>query len=304
MRRQDTLGNLLQKTSRTFALTIPLLPRPTRREVSVAYLLFRIIDTFEDATHWTPDHKTAALQEFVELMENGDAQAADAATLRWAADPPLEHPGYLELLQQAPRVLAWHRALASAAHDQISQHLRRTALGMIELMGQTTEGGVLRLNTLDELRDYCFIVAGIVGQLLTELYLLGTPTLASVAEELRARSVRFGEGLQLVNILKDARHDALEGRSFLPPDVTMTEVFSIARDDLAIALEYCELLRSGRAHFGVVAFNALNARLALATLHVLSEHGSGSKLTREQLKGLTVDVMRSIKVGAPLIPQP
>jgi len=45
------VDDLLQKTSRTFAVTIPMLPSPTRQQVGLAYLLFRIIDTFEDATH-------------------------------------------------------------------------------------------------------------------------------------------------------------------------------------------------------------------------------------------------------------
>jgi hypothetical protein len=77
----------------------------------------------------------------------------------------------------------------------------------------------------------------------------------------------------------------------------------LARNDLETALEYTELLRSAEADFGIVAFNALNARLALATLRVLSDQGLGSKLTRLQLTGLAVDVMRSIKAGAPLFPE-
>ena len=55
------LANLLEKTSRTFALSIPVLPEPTRREVMIAYLLFRIADTFEDAAHWTPEDRIAAI---------------------------------------------------------------------------------------------------------------------------------------------------------------------------------------------------------------------------------------------------
>ena len=52
-----TIEDLLLKTSRTFALSIPMLPEPTRREVGVAYLLFRIADTLEDATLWTPERQ-------------------------------------------------------------------------------------------------------------------------------------------------------------------------------------------------------------------------------------------------------
>ncbi len=62
---QDTgeiLDDLLLKTSRTFALSIPLLPEPTRREVGIAYLLFRVADTLEDATLWTARRQVEQLE--------------------------------------------------------------------------------------------------------------------------------------------------------------------------------------------------------------------------------------------------
>ncbi|MGE5413115.1 MAG: squalene/phytoene synthase family protein, partial [Syntrophomonadaceae bacterium] len=62
------LEDLLEKTSRTFALSIPVLPEPTRREVTLSYLLFRIADTFEDASHWTPEARIAALDAFEALL--------------------------------------------------------------------------------------------------------------------------------------------------------------------------------------------------------------------------------------------
>ena len=66
---QDLLQDLLVKTSRTFALAIPLLPEPTRREVTVAYLLFRIADTFEDASvEWDKPAQKRALFEFGESV--------------------------------------------------------------------------------------------------------------------------------------------------------------------------------------------------------------------------------------------
>jgi farnesyl-diphosphate farnesyltransferase len=159
------------------------------------------------------------------------------------------------------------------------------------------------LDTLQDLRDYCLAVAGIVGQMLTELYLLQCPELGSVASELRARAVRFGEGLQLVNILKDAQPDAAEGRVYLPRQLTRAEVIALADNDLEAAVEYTELLRTANADFGIVAFNALNARLSLATLRVLRDHGPGSKLSRLQLTGLTADVMNSIRAGATPFPE-
>ena len=64
------LADLLEKTSRTFALSIPVLPEPTRREVMIAYLLFRIADTFEDAAHWEPEARIAALSDFNRLLRS------------------------------------------------------------------------------------------------------------------------------------------------------------------------------------------------------------------------------------------
>jgi farnesyl-diphosphate farnesyltransferase len=58
------LDLLLEKTSRTFALSIPLLPEPTRREVMIAYLLFRIADTFEDSSSWPRESRIEALEQF------------------------------------------------------------------------------------------------------------------------------------------------------------------------------------------------------------------------------------------------
>jgi len=298
----DELYAFLQKTSRTFALTIPMLPEPLRTEIGIAYLLFRIIDTFEDATAWSPAKRMDALRQFERLLDHADEREVTGAVAAWTRDPPVAHPGYLELLGAAPRVISWCRRLDPAARSEICRHLNRSALGMCEFIRRTDGQGLLRLATMQELRDYCFVVAGIVGEMLTELFVLsGGPRLAATAgAELRARSVRFGEGLQLVNILKDVGADAAEGRVYLPRDVLLAEVFILARADLRAAAEYTELLRSSGADRGLVAFNALNARLAIATLRLLRDRGLGSKLTRSQVTGLAAEVAHALEADAPL----
>src|SRR5580700_1817276 len=67
-RRMPDIDRLLLRTSRTFALAIPQLPDPLRREVGVAYLLFRVADTFEDATRWPRADRLAALADFERLL--------------------------------------------------------------------------------------------------------------------------------------------------------------------------------------------------------------------------------------------
>src|SRR5207253_9654359 len=107
------------------------------------------------------------------------------------------------------------------------------------------------LTTLDDLREYCFVVAGVVGEMLTEIFVAGGALrLSAVAADLRKRARSFGEALQLVNILKDAHRDAKQGRIYLPRNVVLSEVFALVRADLDAAAEYVRLLQLGGAHPG------------------------------------------------------
>lgn len=302
-RQPPDLQDLLQRTSRTFALTIPLIPEPLRTEVSVAYLLFRIIDTFEDATHWDSTRKASALSRFTWLIESESTHKVPEVVEEWLRDPPVHHEGYLALLAATPRVLEWHRGLRPEAREQLRRHLARSARGMMSVVERTDASGVLQLQTMQDLRDYCFVVAGIVGEMLTELFVLQSPALAGSADELRARAVEFGEGLQLVNILKDVRPDEAEGRVYLPRQADLAEVFVLARADLRRAAEYTNILRAAGADKGVVAFNALNARLAVATLRLLRDQGPGAKLTRLQVMGLAAEVVHAVETNDVLFPE-
>ena len=108
---------------------------------------------------------------------------------------------------------------------------------MIEVVARSGTDRVLRLGSIPELRDYCYVVAGIVGEMLTELFLLNDPRVSPARDYLRARSALFGEALQLVNILKDAEVDAREGRIYIP-SAQQPEVMALAREDLRAAAEY------------------------------------------------------------------
>jgi farnesyl-diphosphate farnesyltransferase len=297
----DDIDDLLLKTSRTFALTIPLLPEPTRSEVGVAYLLFRIIDTFEDAVHRTPEHRITALGQFAGLLD-GPPEAAAAMVEACAREPPVDHAGYRELLAKMPAVLRAFQALQAGAREPIRKHLARSADGMSGFVSRVGPKG-LELQTVEDLRDYCYAVAGIVGEMLTELFLLGRPALATIAEDLRNRAAQFGEGLQLVNILKDARPDAAEGRIFLPRTASSREIFALAEDDLAAAGDYTEMLRTAGAERGLVGFNAFIIKLAVGTLQVLRERGLGAKLSRLQVAKIAAEVTHAIGQGRPLFEQ-
>ncbi len=110
------LGDLLEKTSRTFALSIPVLPEPTRREVMIAYLLFRIADTFEDAAHWEPEARIAALADFNGLLRSDySRERAETLSRDWVAREVAHHAGYQELMAEVPFVLDAFFALSPGA---------------------------------------------------------------------------------------------------------------------------------------------------------------------------------------------
>jgi farnesyl-diphosphate farnesyltransferase len=291
-----TLESLLEKTSRTFALSIPVLPEPTRREITIAYLLFRIADTFEDAYHWPPERRIAALKEFADLLPASRPEEAVRVSKAWSAERPAEHEGYRELIEEVPFVLEGFFSLSGEAIAPIRAHVVRSAGGMGEFVSRTLDGK-LRLESLEELKRYCYFVAGIVGEMLTELFLLGRPWLTSTAGALRERAATFGEALQLVNILKDADDDAAEGRRYLPAGVPAGEVFALARKDLAVAGEYIRLLPEAGAPRGIVEFCALPVSLAVATLDKVEAKGPGAKVSRPELFVITQRVKRALDRG-------
>jgi len=295
------LGDLLEKTSRTFALSIPVLPEPTRREVMISYLLFRIADTFEDAAHWEPDARIAALAEFNGLLREGSRERAETLSRDWVARRVAHHAGYQELMAEVPFVLDAFFALSPGAIEPIRTHVIRSADGMASIVARTRDGA-LTLHSVRELQDYCYIVAGIVGEMLSELFLLDRPELSGIAGFLRERAATFGEALQLVNILKDSAVDAEEGRRYLPAEVPKAEVFALARKDLGVAGEYIRALQSVSAPRGLVEFTALPVQLAWAALERVEKHGPGSKVSRPEVFLITQRLKRALDRNEPAAP--
>jgi farnesyl-diphosphate farnesyltransferase len=295
------LEHLLERTSRTFALSIPVLPEPTRGQVMIAYLLFRIADTFEDAAHWPPARRIEALNEFENLLKEYSRPQAERLSQKWTRTDPSQHAGYRELIADVPFVLESFFALDPAAVSSVSAHVIRSAQGMAGFVARA-RGGVLVLDNLDDLRAYCYAVAGIVGEMLTDLFLLKRASLVPIASELKTRAAAFGEALQLVNILKDSTADAAEGRSFLPLSEPLSEVFALARRDLQIAGEYAAALQGAGAPRGLIEFCALPAELAWATLEKVESHGPGSKVSRLEVFTIKQRIGRALDRNEPAVP--
>lgn len=295
------LDDLLMKTSRTFALAIPMLPEPTRREVSVAYLLFRIADTFEDATTWPRADRIAALNEFSDAVTAVDVQRLETLTQKWMVKPPHQHAGYLELLKLTPQVVGTLSAMTPGARAILIKHTVRTSKGMADIVARGDASGNLQLSSIEDLKAYCYIVAGIVGELLTEVFLHDAPQLESVRAVLVENMVAFGEGLQLVNILKDSGDDAKDGRAYLPKHVDRDEVLDLARENLDRASRYIDALQRGGAPRGYLGFTGISVMLARAALKVLEENGAGAKVSRLEVARLMGQLQATLASGGSML---
>jgi farnesyl-diphosphate farnesyltransferase len=295
------VDRLLLRTSRTFALAIPELPEPLRREVGIAYLLFRIADTFEDATRWPRAERLSALAAFDRLLRQPSIDEATDLAAAWVSARPCDHDGYLELLEAVPGVIGELLAIEPVRRAAIVHHTLRTSEGMASFVASSTEEGDLMLQTLADLRHYCYIVAGIVGELLTELFIHFSPSLEPSREGLVDRAALFGEGLQLVNILKDADSDARHGRVYLPPALSRSEILALARADLDAATEYVHTLQTAGAPRGVVGFTALPVLLARPSLDLVEKAGPGRSITRADVLALVGRLQRALDTGAPAL---
>jgi farnesyl-diphosphate farnesyltransferase len=279
------LQDLLERTSRTFALAIPLLPMPTRRDVTLAYLLFRIADTIEDGEILTTDEKLAAFGRYRSLLQHTRDGHLPSDVVALLSQQACTNQDYLDLLDQVQLVIGCVAALEPPLRNTIIDAVMRSSAGMEQFVHRGSDPNV-RLETLGELREYCFFVAGLVGEMLTHIFLQRADSLQNVREPLLQRARWFGEGLQLVNILKDSSDDARAGRCFIPPLVRRETLFALARGDLAQASEYVDLLRQGNAPAGIVAFADLPLQLAWRTLDRVEESGAGSKLSRLEVRSI------------------
>lgn len=288
---QDQLlvESLLARTSRTFALTIPLLPPNLRRQVGVAYLLFRVADSIEDGVQVDRLHKRRLFDAFSKALSDESECAKFVDMCR--EQPPHPDVDCAELMQSMPRILNVACRDAEPC-ERIFERVRESTAGMQRFTTAGGSQGNVRLKSLVELRQYCYSVAGIVGELLTELFLIDNPKLDSIRNPLFLKAPAFGEGLQLVNILKDSSDDLKEGRLFVPTGIPREMLFELAREDLVIAQQYIDLLRENHAVAGVIQFNQLPVSLAVETLERVETDGPGSKVPRERVAEIVQEILQ------------
>ena len=239
---------VLPAVSRTFALSIRVLPGALGQAVLAAYLLCRIADTIEDAPAMPAEAKATLLDELQLCFDEPQVAERFPDYLTTLAGDA----AHVRLARHTDLVFVLYRTLPPGTQAHVRRWVLEMIIGMRKFVLLYPHG--IRIQSLEEYREYCYYVAGTVGYMLTDLWHEHAP---SIGEKqylvLRDRCRAFAEALQTVNILKDVATDAEQENSIYIPE---------------------ELLRShGSSHAGILSGVQMDGtREALATLVQLAWH--------------------------------
>lgn len=214
----DLLSRLLPRVSRSFFLSLRILPQGVRQPVGLAYLFCRAADTIADTALLPSEERLAYLAHYQAAF--GEDRPGAITSLQQQLTRPQRNPAERELLANLPdcfRVLA---RLPTEDQYYIRELVLTLTQGMqmdLRTFPREHEGKVEALETRAELDRYTYLVAGCVGEFWTKIAVAHLPSLRHWdVETMATRGVRLGKGLQLTNILRDIAQDVRIGRCYLP----------------------------------------------------------------------------------------
>jgi farnesyl-diphosphate farnesyltransferase len=306
--------HILPHVSRTFALTIPQLPLGLRTAVTCAYLLCRIADTIEDEPALSPPETLAFLQRFSALVAGrGDAKLLAREIEQRLSDRTLA--AERDLVANMERVLGSFGCLNGPQRSAIQRCVELMCQGMPRFQFSASLKGLAHSSDLD---DYCYYVAGVVGEMLTELFCDHSADIARHRPALSGIAASFAQGLQMTNILKDVWEDRSRGVCWLPQDVFtrygvdlagvssepfdprfgagFRELLGVAHAHLRNALDYTLLIPAKET--GIRRFCLWAIGLAVLTLRKIEHNPRFTAGVQVKVKRSSVAMTRALtKIG-------
>ncbi|VAW88273.1 Squalene synthase, partial [hydrothermal vent metagenome] len=219
MKKEREFLAQLKSVSRSFYLTLRILPAGARQPIAIAYLLARAADTIADSAEVSAEERLAGLAALRRGLENSESDI-DLAMQPLVSS--IDNLAERNLLETLSAVFTEFHSLVSQDSASIIKVIRVLVSGMeldIKRFHQSNVTQPIALANSVELDDYTYRVAGCVGAFWTEIISRHDPALAhwnvTVMSE---KGVRYGKALQLTNILRDLPEDLHEGRCYLPLD--------------------------------------------------------------------------------------
>ncbi len=282
---------ILRSVSRSFYVSIRLLPAQLREPVALAYLLARTTDTVADTARISRTVRTETLR----MLSNGiQGKASREVVVDLIASfvPLQENAAERRLLELLPDCLGWLERVEKADRDDIRVVLEKITHGqMLDLQRFDSPEEIRALQNTAALDEYTYLVAGSVGEFWTRLCFRHVWDFASLSEdEMLALGKRYGMGLQLINVLRDAGADLRAGRCYFPeyelgaarlsPAGILSEPERFqpiyrswaekAKDGLECGMQYSLAIRNRR----VRAATVLPALIGARTLALLRDAGA------------------------------
>jgi farnesyl-diphosphate farnesyltransferase len=308
---KELLTNLLRDTSRSFYLTLRVLPGVIRPQIGLAYLLARTADTIADTELVPVEQRLEALKRLRERISGTTSAPLNLGVLARQQGSPAEAV-LLEKVEDSLSLIQTFPAKDQQAIRDVliiitggqELDLRRFGSPGAAESGPTGKR-IIALETDAQLDDYTYRVAGCVGEFWTKLcrmHLILKPWMDET--QLTADGVRFGKGLQLVNILRDLPADLKKGRCYLPadkleqagllPEVLLSPVIeSKFRRLFHEYLDRAEAhLAAGWAYTNALPFGQFRVRLACAWPILI-----GMKTIEKMRAASVLDLQRRVKVS-------
>jgi farnesyl-diphosphate farnesyltransferase len=211
---------LLKRVSRSFYLSVAVLPKAVRPTIGLAYLFARAADTIADTRVIERQSRITYLEALRAELDAREPDAKRIAAIARAAAGPQTLTAERTLLERLPDCFTAYRALEPADRERVRRVLSTIIEGQtqdLRIFPGEDEGKLAALETRQDLYRYTYLVAGCVGEFWTEVHAAHRPRLRHWdLPRMRQLGIRFGQGLQMTNILRDLPRDLRIGRCYLP----------------------------------------------------------------------------------------
>jgi farnesyl-diphosphate farnesyltransferase len=218
------LRDVLRRVSRSFYLTLSVAPVQTRRTVGLGYLFCRTADTIADTSIIPPGERLNTLTRYREQFLQPTVQWPFINDLSTRLVPHQGTEGEQVLLSKLRDCFLLLSTLPPRDQELIRELVATLTNGMamdLSAFPGDSQQTARALPTMKEMDQYCYYVAGCVGEFWTRLHRHYFPKMAdSMTEEAQCQlAVHFGKGLQLTNLLKDIGQDLARGRCYVPQEL-------------------------------------------------------------------------------------
>jgi len=309
----DSLWKIFPSISRTFAYTIPKLPRKVALDLAVCYAVCRVIDTIED-TPIKHEERIILSKSFLNVLHTRNIDSSLVMECKQMFNSIPAEMKYKRLLMIIPILNRILKMLPVPIQEIIIKVAKTMAMGFLNKRIQ-------RIHTLSDQNKYCHFAAGIVGYMITEVFQERGYLSGESMKNMMPLAHDFGLALQKVNIIKDVVPDIKEARFYWPKDLLkernltyMNLVHPKSREQAQKSIEIVNLLvKDAKPYFensinyidklphspeGLRIFCGDNILMAYATLR---EANSGkvflnkAKITREEVHNIDLEVTRLVR---------